>query len=321
MAISDMKVYNQYIMKATIERVVQRIDVFNQASGGAIMLSAEGFDGDFLNESMFKSISSAMRRVDRYASNDAVAATKLQEIEDKIVKVAGGATIEWEPSQLSYLQRNEAEAIAAISIGLSDGIIQDQLNVGIMAAVAAIGNNSDAVSDVSSTTGVSQAGLNTSHAKFGDRSQALIAQIMDGSTYHKLIGEAINNNNTLFTSDTITIVSILNKRVVVTDAPSLYATGTPNVGNVLSLQAGGITITDAGDLITNVETSNGAARIVTTFQADYTFGCGIKGYAWDEANGGKSPTDAELATGTNWDQYTTSIKDTAGTLLVFDADQ
>ena len=42
------------------------------------------------------------------------------------------------------------------------------------------------------------------------------------------------------------------------------------------------------------------------------------GYSWDVANGGKSPTDAEIATGTNWDLYVTDIKNSAGTVLIGD---
>lgn len=45
---------------------------------------------------------------------------------------------------------------------------------------------------------------------------------------------------------------------------------------------------DGGDIITNIETSNGKERIETTMQVDYTFGLGLKGYTWDEANGGES---------------------------------
>lgn len=56
-------------------------------------------------------------------------------------------------------------------------------------------------------------------------------------------------------------------------------------------------------------------------QVDYTFGLSLKGYTWDESNGGKSPSDAALATGTNWDKVATSIKHTAGVLTVADADQ
>jgi len=321
MALSQMEVYNEYIMQATIERVSQRVDAFNEASAGTIVLSVEGFDGDFLNKSMFKSISSAMRRVDRYAANSDLTPTALEEIADRIVKVAGGASVVWEPAQFTWLQRNEAEAIAAVAEGLSDGIIQDQLNSGVLSAIAAISNNADTIIDVSGTTGISQSGLNTSHALFGDRSLALTAQIMNGATYHKLIGENINNTNALFTSESVTVVNILGKRVVVTDCPAFIEAGTPNLGKVLSLQANGILVLDTSDVITNIDRSNGKERIETTFQADYTYGVGIKGYAWDEVNGGKSPVDSDLGTGTNWDQYVTSIKDTAGVILIFDMDQ
>jgi len=50
MALSDMKVFNEYVKEATIETVSQMVDKFNEASAGAIQLTTEGFDGDFLNE-------------------------------------------------------------------------------------------------------------------------------------------------------------------------------------------------------------------------------------------------------------------------------
>jgi hypothetical protein len=112
------------------------------------------------------------------------------------------------------------------------------------------------------------------------------------------------------------VVQILGRRVVVTDAPALRETGTGADQKVLSLVAGGIVVNDAGDLVTNIETSNGAQRIQTTMQADYTFGLGLKGYAWDVTSGGKSPTDAEIATGSNWDKIATSLKHTAGVLTL-----
>jgi len=321
MALTDMKVYSAFIVQATIETVAQEIQKFNAASGGAIVLSSEGFEGDFLQKSMFASLHGAQRRVDRYAANGAQAATSLAQIEDNVVKVAGGfGPILWEPSQLAWMQENEAMAIEAISKNLAEAIVQDQLNASVASAVAAI-ENVVALTYTDTAVGLSQDLLNSSHALFGDRSMALIAQVMTGAAYHKLVGEAITNTNTLFTAQNVTVVNILNKAVIVTDIPALYVAATPNESKVLSLVAGGIVVTDAGDLITNIETTNGKERIETTMQTDYTFGIGIKGFAWDKANGGKSPTDAELATGSNWDQYVTSIKDCAGVLLVVDADK
>ena len=319
MALTDMKIFNKHVIQATIETVSQAIDKFNAASGGAIVLSAEGFEGDFMMESMFKGLDNAQRRVDRKTANASQTATPLSQIEDASVKIAGGfGPILWEPSQLTWMQMNEVQAITALSQTLSDAIIKDQLNTGILAAIAAIKNNAAMVED-GSAGGVTQVGLNNSHARFGDRSASLIADIMSGATYHKLIGEALANGTRLFSAGNVTIIDILGKPTIVTDAPALTdTTGTPKLASVLSLQSNGIVISNASDLITNIETTNGKKRIETTFQADYTFGLGINGYAWDTSKGG-SPTDAKLGAGANWKKYVTSDKDTAGTLLQYDS--
>lgn len=319
MSLSQMQVFNQYIMPATIETLAQMVQKFNAASRNTIRLTTDGFDGDFLQESFFAAIHSAQRRVDRYAEQAAASATDLTQLKHSSVKVAGGfGPIRFEPGQLTWLQKPTAEGIEVASRNFAEALMADQLNTAIAALAAAIGNQPTATLDVSATAGISQGGLNSSHALFGDHSTSLVAQVMTGAVYHKLIGLAITNSNQLFQAGNVTVVDILGKAVVVTDAPALRVAGTPNLNKVLSLVESAAIVHDAGDVISNVETKNGQTRIETTMQVDYTFGLGLKGYTWDEANGGKSPSDAELATGTNWDKVATSIKHTAGVILIGD---
>jgi len=317
MALSNMKVYQDEIQGTTIELLAQKINQFNAASGGAIVLNSQAWEGDFTKESFFASLAGAQRRVDRYAAIASQASTALTAGELVGVKVAGGfGPVLFEPSQLSYLQKSPAAAIMAISEGFSDALLADQLNTSVGAAVAAVENVAALVNDVSGTGGITQVVLNNSHRKFGDQSQLLIADVMTGDVYHRLIGEAIANAGQLFVSGNVQVVEILGKLFVVSDIPALYEAGTPNKDKVLSVVAQGIIVDNAGDIITNMETTNGNTRIETTWQADYTFGVKLKGYAWDTANGGKSPTDAELFTGTNWDKAVTSNKHTLGTLAI-----
>lgn len=325
MSLTNMQVFNKYYMPAIGEMLAQKVEAFNQASNGAIVLTAQGFEGDFMFSSFYSSLISARRRVDRYASNGAVSATPLAQLKDAAVKVAGGfGPILFEPGQMSWLLKPTGEAISIISEQMADAIIQDQLNTGIAAAVAAIENQSaakyDGIADASPNVGISYSTLNKSHAKFGDASSSLTCQVMTGSVAHKLIGQNLTNSERLFTSNGVTVIDILGKSVVVTDAPALYEDASPlDKEKVLTLVEGGVMVFDGGDLITNIETSNGKQRIETTMQADYTFSVGLKGYTWDTTNGGKSPTDAELATGSNWDKTATSIKHTAGVIAIGDA--
>lgn len=322
MALTDMQVFNSYIMPATIETLAQMIDKFNTASNGAIRLTTEGFDGDFLQESFFAAIHSAQRRVDRYAANGSASATDLSQLKHSSVKVAGGfGPIQYEPSQMTWLRNPTARGIEVASRNFAEALLQDQLNSAIAALVAAIENQADATNDVSATAGLSYGALNSAHAKFGDMSGAIVADVMTGSVYHKLMGQNLANSANLFEATNVRIIDILGKAVVVTDAPALFETGTPDKEKILGLTDSAAMVHDAGDVISNIETANGNERIVTTMQVDYSFGLGLKGYAWDETNGGKSPTDAELATGTNWDKIATSIKNTAGVVAVGDAAQ
>ena len=319
MALLDMKVFVNNARELVIEKLGQKIEMFNQASNGTINLSSDGFSGDFFQKSFYNTLQAAGRRVDRYAANGAVANTALSQDAYSEVKVAGGfGPVIFEPSQLSWIQSSPAEALRVISDSMVEYIMADQLNTSLLALTGAISNVAGATNDISASAGLSQSALNSTDALFGDSSMNLQARFMTGTAYHKLIGEAITNSNQLFQAGNITIVNILNKPVIVTDSPALREAGTPNKQKVLSLAAGAIKVGNTSDLIVNEDTSNGKERIETTVQGDYSFTLGMLGYGWDETNGGKSPVDAEIATGTNWDLFVNDIKHSAGTILIAD---
>jgi len=319
MALTNMQVFDQYIMPATIISLDQQINAFNEASGGAIVLSSNGFTGDFMRESFFSSLAAARRRVDRYAANDPVTATPLSELKRTKVKVAGGfGPVAFEPSQLNWLQRPTQQGVQAAATAFAELLVQDQLNSAIAALCAAIGNNTATRIDVGAA-GMTYGAINSAHALFGDMSSQIVCNIMTGEVAHKLVGDNLANGTRLFQAGNVTIIDILGKRVVVTDAPALTVAGvapTPTKLRVLGLVQGAATVEGVSDVITNVQTTNGKQRIETTFQVDYSFTLGLKGYSWDEVNGGKSPTDAEIATGANWSKVAQFDKMTAGVMAI-----
>lgn len=316
-----MKVYDEEIFTTTIELLGQKLEAFNVASGGAIVLNTQEFRGNFTKQSFFQSIAGAQRRVDRNAAIGAQASTQLSQSEYVGVKVAGGfGPVEFEPAQLTYLSQNPEDAIMAISEGFSDALLADQLNTAVGCGVAAVENIAALVNDVSASAGLSQQALNKGHFKFGDMAGMIICDVMHSTGNESLIDKALANGEQLFVSSNVTVVSILGKIMVVSDIPALYVAGGTNKTKVLSVTAGGIIVSNSSDIVTNLDTTNGQTRIGTTWQADYTFGLQLKGYAWDIANGGASPLDAELFTGTNWDIAVANTKHSLGTLTVADAD-
>jgi hypothetical protein len=319
MSVSDMVVFNQYVAPAITELFPQMINKFNAASNNTIMLTSEGFDGNYLEESFYNAIHSSQRRVDRFAVNGAVAATDLTQSQWNQVKVAGGfGPVLFEPSQMTWLRKPTQEGVTIAANQFAEAMLADQLNTAILALVAALGNNAAVVNDVSGTGQVTQTAINAGLAKFGDASQMINALVMTGVQYHTLVGEAIANSNSLFEIGGVAVREGAafgqGRPIVVTDAPSLRTVDP--FQNVLGLTAGAAMVKDGSDMITNIETKNGKDRIETTFQTDYSFGLGLKGYSWDEANGGASPSDAAIGTGTNWDKVVTDDKHTAGVLII-----
>ncbi|MDR0275924.1 MAG: major capsid protein [Burkholderiaceae bacterium] len=321
MSLSQMEVFNQYFVPATIETLAQMVDRFNAASGGAILMTTEGFDGNFLQESFYAAIHSAQRRVNRFGANGPAPVTDLTQLKHSTVKIAGGfGPVRYEPSQMTWLNKPTAEGIEMASRNFAEALLQDQLNTAIAALVAAIGQQGALTTvDVSATKKVDYVTVNESHALFGDHSTLLVAQVMDGMAYHTFIGQNLANTQQLFVAGNVRVVDILGRVSVITDAPALYtaaAGSDPAKRRILSLAAGAATVHDSRDIISNIETTNRNQRIETTLQMDYSFGLGLKGYTWDETNGGKSPEDPNLGTGANWKKVASSIKNTAGVMAI-----
>jgi hypothetical protein len=316
--LSDMKVYSREIQSSVLETIPQMLEAFNGASNGAIQMSMDGFEGDFIKNAIYSSFESSRYRVDRYAANATKAATDLAQIEGVGVKVAGAYKMAFEPAQMTYLLKNPAEGIEVISRGVSEGIFQDMLNSGIASAAAAFSNNAAVTNNITAGTNavVTQVALNNTYAKFGDSSQQIVANIMNGIVYHQLINEALVNTATLFTAGNVRVIDVQGKISVVTDAPAL--TNATTDYRVLGLTTGGIVINNGSDIVNTMGEDVTKDRAELISHTDYTFGVNVKGYAWDVTNGGKSPTDAELATGTNWDKYVSNDKHTGGVILIAD---
>ena len=129
MSLSQMQVFNDFIMPATIETLGQMVEKFNGASNGAIRLTTEGFTGDFLQESFFAAIHSAQRRVDRYAAQGVAAATDLTQLKHSTVKVAGGfGPIRYEPSQMTWLEKPTTEGIEVASRNFAEALMKNLTN-------------------------------------------------------------------------------------------------------------------------------------------------------------------------------------------------
>lgn len=322
MALSDLAVYSEFAYSAMTETVAQEVEKFNAASAGTIILSGGAMLGDYQDSVMWKKISGLVRRRNAYGTGTPTA-KKLENLVDTMVKVAAGTPpVEIDPSQFLWIQQNPELAGTILGTQLAGDMLADMLNTSIMCAYAAMVANSSILYNATGDTPdtLTPAAMVKAAAKLGDRSQDILGWVTHSLPYHNLVSTNITNAQNLFTYGTVAVNADVNGRpFIVTDCTALIdTTPNPDTYHVLGLTANAIVVEANNDYIANESTLNGGENISRTWQAEWSFNVGIKGHAWDKTSGGKSPTNAALATSTNWDKYVTSDKDGPGVILKVD---
>lgn len=317
MALSDLQVFSEYAYSAMTEVQDQAIEKFNGASQGTILLRSGSNQGDYNDTAFWKKISGLVRRRNAYGSGT-VSEKVLEHLLATSVKVAAGTPpVRIDPGMMKWIQRSPEEAGAVVGQQLAQDSIADMLNAACLVGRVALGQVTAVTTDISGGSGgaelTSLGSLNTATSKFGDRAQEIRAWIMHSKPLFNLYGQALTNSNQLFVFGNVQVRQDGFGRVfVVTDSPNLVVSGSPTKYHTLGLTAGAIVIEQNGDFTDNIDTQNGDENITRTYQAEWSYNVGIKGFAWDKGNGGASPNDAAIGSATNWDRYATSHKDLAG---------
>lgn len=320
MALSDLAVYSEYAYSTATEILAQKIDLFNQATNGGIMLSLAANQGDFNDVAFFKKIAGLVRRRNAYGSGT-VAEKNLQMLVDTMVKIAAGTPpVRIDPGMFRWIKMNPEVAGAVLGQQLAGDMLADMLNTGLGIGVAALATQASNTLDKTGATGnaglMNFANLGEAAAKYGDRSDAIVAWVMHSTPFFQMYQQNLANAAQLFNYGTVNVIrDPLGKLFVITDSPNLFVDTTADYYNTLGLVPGGLLIQQNNDFDAAEETNTGDENIIRKYQAEWSYNAGVLGFSWDKANGGKSPNDAALFTGTNWDKYATSHKDLAGVLV------
>lgn len=329
MALSDLSVYSEYAYTSMTEVLRQQIDLFNAASDGVIILGTDAVQGDYSDKVLWAKISGLVRRRDAYGTGT-VSEKVMTDLVDTMVKIAAGTPpVRLDPGQFKWIQKNPEEAGVVLGQQLAKDFLADMLNTALGAGYAALGQISSVVTGINVTSAIAVAStnllsldaLNTAQSKFGDASSSILAWVMHSKPIFDLYAKNIANAGVLFNYGNVNVSrDPFGKLFIITDSPSLFYLDTvpnpdANVYPILGLTSGALTVTQNNDFTANESTLNGNENITRTYQAEWSYNLGVKGFKWDKTNGSKSPTDAALFTATNWDRYATSDKDLAGVVL------
>lgn len=316
MGLSELQVFNQFTYTTATEILQQQIALFNEATGGAMILRAANNLGDYTDETFYALIAGLIRRRNVYGSGT-VAEKVLEMLLASSVKVAGGTPpVRMDPAWFSWINRAPEEAGVVYGKQLSTGLLADMVNIALGAAVAALSGISAVVNDASGGTADFSDFLGAARL-FGDQSQNLRLWVVHSKVMFDVFGAALTNTEKLFVFGNVNVRQDgFGRQFVITDSPSLIdLVASPDNYLSLGLVPGAVIVEQNDDFLQNIQTNNGFENIQRTIQSEWTFNLGVKGFTWDKTSGGHSPNDAALTSTANWDKVVTDNKELAGVLL------
>jgi len=218
--------------------------------------------------------------------------------------------------------KTEEEMSFIIGQMVAKGMQLDMLNAALTAAAAALANQAAVAYTVPTSGKLDTAGLVSGLSKFGDAAGEVAVWVMHSKPYYDLVQSQITNN--IYGVSNFAVAEgapvTLNRPVIVTDSAGLVTvTGSGSTAVTTYATLG---LTSAGVLVENTEQEElivqdvtGGENLGVRMQGEFAYNLGLKGFKWDIANGAANPTNAALATGSNWDPCRTSFKDFAGLVI------
>lgn len=309
--LSDLAVFTEYAYAAATQVVAQQVALFNEAAQGTFILRPANHSGDFSEVAFWKRLQGLVRRRNAYGNGN-IPQISFAMVTENMVKIAAGTpTVDLSPSQFKWINEDPATRGTAMGQQLGQDMVRDMFNTGLGGLVA---SHSQVAGLVVDRRGQGDGRLALSHfndaqAVYGDRWRDLAAWVMHSTAMFGLFDKALTNDNRLFTFQDVNVMRDPFGRVfIVSDAPGLLipagADPAANPASVLTLgvKPGAVVVDQNDDFTDNFDTQNGKENIQTTYQAEWSYNLGVRGFAWDKTNGGKSPTDAALLSGANWDR-------------------
>jgi hypothetical protein len=313
---NDMLHRDPFIQSGYVETLTQALNKFNGESNGAISLRTERKIGDFSYEAFFKNAGGMVSRQDQSSMN---AAPSIKLAQDQIVSVKLNRKIgptEW--NRAAFLKPGfSADAFKVVAgTQAAKDVLGDMLNTGLVAGRSAILSVPDLVANLGAGT-LDASGLATGLSKFGDQASRIVAFVMHSKVFYDLVKTQINPASNGYTISGAVVQGAspasFGRPIIVSDSDSLFD-GTHYT--TLGLTADGIVVEETEDMYSTLQEVTGLEQILMRMQGEYAYNLGVKGFAWDVANGGKNPDAAAVAAAANWDRKYSSHKDLAGFAIV-----
>jgi hypothetical protein len=269
-------------------------------------MGTEGFMGHYLQESFFDRVTDLIERRD-ITVDTGTTDKRMSTKENVEVAIDFKSRVFESYENLLRTGRSLDTMTTLVARQFVEEFIKRHVNLAMGAAVnAAV--TSATMYDASLTASTADfTHLLKGQELFADKYDEVAAYVVNVNAWFDIRRNIVSN----YKFDTVGGVQIaqgmtetMGKPVIVSNIPSLSwdSDGMGDIKNrIVALRPGAIRLTERDGRVTRVHEVTDQENLGVRWATDGTVRVGLLGYEWDIANGGSSPTDANLQLGTNWD--------------------
>lgn len=313
-----LEVFERKLRDTTVQLIQQDLNVFNQASNGAMVLTSGDTLDDIITTIGFGLIDSLVSDRNQYApiGNPAQIRVITELLANRVNSAGKVGPVGISNGLLEKIRRNPAEVAADIATQASQAILKRYVDVGIGAAYGAISSQTGGTGKVNAVY-TQQAPIapmlpegsflptyrdfERAATLFGDARSQIRAWFVSGVAYGQMLSDnVLANADRLFQLGNIIVYrDVSGRTIIVTDSDPLI-----NNNAVIGLAANGVVV-EAGQVTAATDTEILNENIEYYWRQDFTYGVGVKGYMVTDAlanaiRGTKSATLADMTKASNW---------------------
>lgn len=301
--------------------LAEKLDVFNANTSGGIVLSSNPAEqsvlgGHYRQTTRPKTIASLDARVDVTATVD-LTPLKLETTEgSSVIQTRTLGPVDVADDFHKRTKMTRAEVVTNIGDQFGQAQLQALRNNAIAALVAAAQNvdsGSHVLDEARAKTSGAKVTMTATYAEnmfqlMRDARDQMVCWVMPSFVFTSLR----TNNLATYTANAISeklleqkaVYEFMGLPILVVDAPALTSELTSSYYTeygVLLLGRDALTARIIDEMATEVDRNIKAPSPASTFRGQYYVDWAIRGAQWDRSGGGINPTDATLATSSNWD--------------------
>lgn len=324
---TDVQVYEEQFQGGFIETIYQNVQAFNEASRGALDMRVEELVGHYEQEAMWDEVSSIARRDSSADSSTSATSTKLTQDEFVRVKLdRRNGPYETNLDAFRKIGEDPGPMFSRIiGVQTAQAVPQEQLDRALAALEAKLDATAALEHDRTGGT-IRTQDLVDGISKRGDAAGEIAIWVMHSKPFFDLLKDQVTSSQSIFSSEIFAsevfegTPASVNRPILVTDSASLVETDGVSTGvdkySTLGLTRGAAEIVMSEPPVAVLEgPKTGSENIFLRWQAEYSYNLGLRGCKWDTTNGGKNPTNAAVATATNWDDVVADNKGLPGVIV------